>query len=87
MLIETIIFILHGLLGAFLNVLIWAKKPEDLKEFETAKVYVIGAIAGYIYYLLYQNYSFPDSFMAVVFGYFAKDTIESLLERFKPSFR
>lgn len=78
-----ILYVVHGILGALLNVLIWSQKPEDLKEFESLKTYIIGGIAGYIYYLLVNNYNFPDSFMSVVFGYFAKDIIDSLFERFR----
>lgn len=81
--LTIILYILHGILGSLLHTLVWATKAEDLKEFESIKRYVIGGLAGYIYYLLVSSYAFPDSFMAIVFGYFSEDVIESIMERFK----
>jgi len=53
-------FIGMGALGAFLAVLVWAKEVKELYSFDSLKSVCIGAIVGYLYSLLYENYSFPD---------------------------
>jgi len=45
---------------------------------------ILSAIAGYIYYIAYRNYSLPDSLVAVVIGWFAPDFIASIMEKYKP---
>jgi hypothetical protein len=56
---------------------------KDLTKFCALRNYVVGAIGGYIYYYLHSDYNFPNGFIAIVFGYFSKDIIESLFERMK----
>jgi uncharacterized membrane protein YeaQ/YmgE (transglycosylase-associated protein family) len=72
-----------GAIGAFLAVLVWAKEAKELYSFDALKSLCIGAIAGYLYSLLYENYSFPDLIMACVAGYFGKDFVEAFFEKLK----
>jgi len=83
--IETLHFVLLGLLGAVIYILVWAKSVEDLKKFECVRHLLLGPIIGYVYSILVQNYSFPDLIMTIVAGYFGADFISSLVERFKPT--
>jgi hypothetical protein len=80
---EALHFMLMGFLGAFLYVLMWAKKPENLYSFEAVRHLVVGVIVGYIYSILYSEYSFPNAIMSLVAGWMGVDFIESLVERFK----
>lgn len=83
-LLEIIIFVFNGLIGAVLRELLEDKKRE--KE-SIIKVLLVGAISGYIYYLLHTNYNFPDSLMSIVFGYFSYDLLPRLFKSFKSLIR
>jgi len=78
-----LLFAFHGLIGAFLATLFWSEKASDLKSYKAIRNYLIGAIAGYIYFWLHSEYNFPNALMTIVFGYFGKDILESLFERFR----
>lgn len=79
--LEIIIFIFNGLVGAVLRELL-----EDNK-FRTRewliRIIFVGAISGYIYYLLYSSYGFPDRLMALVFGYFSYDLLPRIFKELK----
>jgi len=78
---------INGLVGAFLATLFWSKSAKDLVSYEGVRNYVVGLISGYIYYLLYSEYNFPNALMCIVFGYFGKDVIETFFERLRPKHR
>jgi hypothetical protein len=80
---DPLLFALHGLLGAFLATLMWAKGYRDLASWDAARNYLVGLATGYIYYLLHNEYSFPNAVMAIVAGYFGKDFIEAVFERLR----
>jgi len=80
---SELLFALHGLLGALLATLLWARSWRDLYSFEAFRNYAVGLIMGYLYHILHSEYSFPNAMMAVVFGYFGKDIAESLFEKLK----
>jgi len=82
--IQILHFVLLGLLGAVIYVLVWAKSFDDLKKFENIRHLILGPIIGYIYSILVNNYSYPDLIMTVVAGYFGADMIEALVTHFKP---
>jgi len=77
-------FIISGILGAFLYLLCWTKKASELMDYNNYKRLLIGAIVGYIYFLLHSEYNFPNGIMALVAGYMGTDFIEALISRFKP---
>jgi hypothetical protein len=79
----VLLFTIHGLIGSFLATLLKARKVKDLAKFCAVRNYVVGALAGYIYYYIHYDYNVPNGFLAIVFGYFSKDIIESLFERMK----
>jgi len=83
----AIAFILHGLLGAVLSVLVSSKNPRELAKYESIKDYVLGAVAGYIYYLMHVSYHLPDSVVAVAVGYFARDFIVNVMQWLRQSIR
>jgi uncharacterized membrane protein YeaQ/YmgE (transglycosylase-associated protein family) len=78
-----LLFSLHGLLGAFLATLLWAKSYKDLYSFDAVRNHVIGLIVGYVYSLLHSQYNFPNAVMSIVAGYFGKDFVEAVIERLK----
>jgi len=81
--LTIILFVINGLIGSFLSTLFWAKDKYDLKTFDALRNIIVGAIAGYIYYLMHSEYNFPNGLMSLVFGYFGKDLIEAVFEKFK----
>jgi len=76
-LLEIIIFVFNGLIGAVLRELLEDKKRE--KE-SIIKVLLVGAISGYIYYLLHTEYNFPNHLMTIVFGYFSYDILPRIFK-------
>ena len=85
---ETIIqmfcFIVLGLLGGITYVFINSESVEDLTKFESVKRYIIGAISGFLYNILYSEYNFPNFIMCFVAGYMGTTFIEGLVNRFGP---
>ena len=81
--VEPLLFTLHGLLGAFIAVLMRAYSWRYLKTWSAVKRYLLGVIAGYIYYYLWSEFNFPNAVMSIVWGYFAKEMLESLFERLR----
>jgi uncharacterized membrane protein YeaQ/YmgE (transglycosylase-associated protein family) len=79
-------FILMGIIGAVLYVLIWSRNWEDLKQYEVVRHIAVGAIVGYVYGILHSDYNFPNAIMSIVAGYFGPDFIEGLMERLRPAF-
>lgn len=44
---------------------------------------ILAGIAGYIYFYLYSEHNYPNSFMAIVVGWFAPDLIEGIMKKYK----
>jgi uncharacterized membrane protein YeaQ/YmgE (transglycosylase-associated protein family) len=82
-----LLFIVSGLLGGLASALIWAKSWQDLKAFDFFRAVVLGAIGGYVYFLLHSEWYLPNSVVAFVWGYAFKDFIEALVERVKLLFK
>jgi hypothetical protein len=74
-------FIISGLLGGVASALLWAKGWGDLKKYDAFRAVVLGAIGGFLYYMVYSEWSLPDSVVAFVFGYSFKDVVEGVVER------
>jgi len=79
-----LLFMLNGFLGAFVHVLMWARNWRQILAFESVKALIIGCIAGYVYYFLHVSYNFPDSVIAIVVGYSAKDFFQWFTRYFSP---
>ena len=75
-------FMFLGLLGGVTHAIINSKKWSDLTSFTSGKRYAIGVISGFIYNILYSDYSFPNSIMCWIAGYMGISFIEGVIERF-----
>lgn len=76
-------FTFMGTLGAVLYVLTWSRDWGDVVRFESVRHVAIGAIIGYVYFVLHSEHNFPNSIMAMVAGYMGSDFVQSLVERFR----
>ena len=76
-----VLFVVSGLLGGVASALLWAKSWEDLKRYETFRAVALGAIGGFVYYLMHTEWSLPNGVVAFVFGYAFQDFVEGLVER------
>ena len=78
---QMVVLIVNATIGGFLNVLMWAKKPEDVTRWESVKTVIIGTIVGYVYWWAYAYHGVPDGLMSIVAGYTAKDFIDWITEK------
>jgi hypothetical protein len=76
-----VLFVVSGLLGGVASALLWAKSWEELKRYEVFRSVVLGAIGGFVYYLMHTEWSLPDGVVAFVFGYAFQDFVEGLVEK------
>jgi len=76
-----VLFVVSGLLGGVASALLWAKSWEDLKRYETFRAVVLGAIGGFLYYLMHTEWSLPNGVAAFAFGYAFQDIVEGVIER------
>jgi hypothetical protein len=76
-----LLFIVSGLLGGAASALLWAKSWEDLKKYETFRSIVLGAIGGFLYWLMHTEWSLPNGVVAFAFGYAFQDIIEGLIAK------
>jgi hypothetical protein len=76
-------FVVSGLLGGVTSALLWAKSWQDLKKYDVFRAIVLGAIGGYLYYLMYTEWSLPNGVVAFFIGYSFKDIVEGLAEKIK----
>jgi hypothetical protein len=79
MVVEALISVALGVLGALTYIIVWAERREDLRLEEVIRTLALGAIAGLIYFILREDYGFPDRLMTIVSGYFARDFIPAVL--------
>jgi hypothetical protein len=76
-----VLFVISGLLGGVASALLWAKSWEDLRKYEVFRSIILGAIGGFVYYLMHTEWSLPNGVVAFVFGYAFQDFVEGLVER------
>jgi len=81
---EMVYFIGLGTLGGLIYILVKSDEWEDLSTFDAIKRYLLGAVSGYIYQLLYSAYDFPNSVMCIASGYLGVDFILGIINKFKP---
>jgi uncharacterized membrane protein YeaQ/YmgE (transglycosylase-associated protein family) len=84
---DWLLFIISGTLGGLASALLWAKRWQDLKAFDFTRPIVLGAIGGFVYYLLHSEWNLPNSVVAFVWGYAFKDFTEALVDRVKTLFK
>lgn len=75
-------FTLMGLLGALSYTLIWSRDINDLKKYESIRHLVIGAVVGYIYWILHREHGYPDTVMAYVAGWMGADFISAVIDKY-----
>lgn len=81
---QTLWFVFLGLLGGFTYILLEkAEKWKDLITFYSFKRYILGMIVGFLYYIGYSQYSFPNSFMCFVSGFAGTTFIQSIVNRYQ----
>jgi hypothetical protein len=78
-----LLFVVSGLLGGVASALLWVKSWEDLRRYEVFRSVALGAIGGFVYYLMHTEWSLPNGVVAFVFGYAFQDFVEGLVERAK----
>ena len=81
------LYVLQGFLGALVNVLMSSRSWADLTRFRSVKALIIGAIIGYIYYILVTDHGYPDKLMAFIAGYAGFDFIEELVPKIRSGVR
>ena len=82
--ITTILFfIVLGLIGGIIHIMVDAEKWEDLKKFSAFKGSVIGAFCGLLYFFLYSDHDFPNAIMTIAAGYIGTDFIKGIIERIR----
>ena len=75
-------FVILGVFGAIAFVLVNSESYTDFFVFDSVRRYLIGAVVGGIYDLLYSDYSFPNGVMCIVAGYTGTHFLEGLIEKF-----
>ena len=80
---DIFMFIVSGLLGGIASALLWAKGWEDVRKFEFVRSVILGAIGGFLYFLMHSEWNLPNSVVCFFFGYSFKDIIEGLAEKVK----
>jgi len=76
-------FIVSGLLGGIASALLWAKGWEDVRKFEFVRAVILGAVGGFLYYLMHTEWSVPNGVVAFFFGYAFQDIAEAVLSKAK----
>ena len=77
-------FMFMGFIGGFLYVITKADSFDDLTSFSSLQRLVLGPCSGFLYSLLYSEYNFPNSLMAVASGWLGTDFIITIMKRFTP---
>lgn len=77
-----IYFMIMGLIGSVLHVIIKANDIDDFTSFASLKRLTLGIGSGFIYAFLYSEYNFPNSLMAVASGWIGTDFIIGIMKKF-----
>lgn len=83
----AIIFVVLGLFGGLVHVVVKAEGWDDLKKFSAFKRSILGGACGFIYYCLHSEQDFPNSVMTIVSGYMGTDFILSVVDRYRKGTR
>ena len=82
--VEILYFMAMGFIGGLLYVIVSADSWDDFTKFDSLKRLALGPCSGFIYALLYSEYNFPNSLMAVASGWLGTDFIIKMMEKFSP---
>ena len=75
------LFIVSGLMGGIAHGLIWARSWQDLKAFEFFRAVTLGAIGGFLFFLVHTEWNVPNGVVAFIWGYAFRDIIEGLVSK------
>jgi hypothetical protein len=78
-----LLFIVSGLMGGIAHGLIWARSWQDLKTFEFFRAVTLGAIGGFLFFLMHTEWNVPNGVVAFIWGYAFRDIIEGLASKVK----
>ena len=78
-----LLFIVSGLMGGIAHGLIWARSWQDLKTFEFFRAVTLGAVGGFLFFLVHTEWNVPNGVVAFVWGYAFRDIIEGLVSKAK----
>ena len=81
---EILYFMAMGFIGGLLHVITKADSLDDFTKFSSLKRLILGPCSGFIYSLLYSEYNFPNSLMAIASGWLGTDFIISIMKKFSP---
>ncbi len=76
-------FVVLGLVGGVIHIMVDAEKWADLKKFSAFKRSVIGALCGFLYFFLFSDHDFPNAIMTIAAGYIGTDFIKGIIERIR----
>jgi hypothetical protein len=76
-----LLFIVSGLMGGIAHGLIWARSWQDLKAFEFFRAVALGAVGGFLFFLVHTEWNVPNGVVAFVWGYAFRDIIEGLMSK------
>jgi len=76
-----LLFIVSGLMGGIAHGLIWARSWQDLKTFEFFRAVALGAVGGFLFFLVHTEWNVPNGVVAFVWGYAFRDIIEGLMSK------
>ena len=82
--VEFLYFMFMGFVGGLLYVIVSADSWDDFTKFGSLKRLIMGPCSGFIYALLYSEYNFPNSLMAVASGWLGTDFIIKTMKRLSP---
>jgi len=85
-LVSLVSFVFSGLLGGIASSLLWAKDYSDIKSFYFVRGIILGAIGGYLYFLMHTEWNLPNGVVAFAFGYAFKDIIDGIVNAVLPKF-
>ena len=76
-----LLFIVSGLAGGLAHGLLWARGWHDLKSFEFFRAVTLGAVGGFLFFLVHTEWNVPNGVVAFVWGYAFRDIIEGLVSK------
>ena len=78
----VLVYIVNGLVGALVNVLLASTSWGDLTRYRSVRALIIGAIAGYVYFLSVDDpHSRDEMLKSIIAGYLGHDVIEGLIPK------
>jgi len=83
--VVTLYFVLVALLGGTAFVFFESRTWEDLRKYRNVRHLVLAGIAGFVWFLLYSEWGFPNLVVAFIAGWFAPTFLESFVKRVKKS--